>query len=130
MADADTPRRPGLLDSAVRIFLLFQAFVAGLATLIIGLNLYWSLDDAYYPPGDYGPEVYPALRQLFLAVLTAMTTYILVIQWNCSNLHADVTAKLELAKGLLATATWLWLLLDFIFYIPVCQYRWGDPYDK
>jgi hypothetical protein len=134
MADAEDPRRPEPLDSAVRIVLLFQAFIGGLAILIIGLSLFWNIDDAYLPPHyppshpNYSPDVYPLLRQLFLAVLAAMIIYILLVQWNDSKLRPGVTAKLELAKGLLVTAIWLWLLLDSIFYIPRYWYHYSDPY--
>lgn len=71
------------------------------------------MDDAYLIPKhpleqpDYSPEVYPALRQLFLIIFTAMVICILAIQWIHSNPHPKTTARLESAKGLLATATWL-----------------------
>lgn len=134
MADAENPQRPGLLDVAVRTLLLFQGFIAGLAFLIMGINFFWNIDDAYLIPKHtpeqptYSPEAYPAVRQLFLLVFTAIVIYIIIIQWNLSDPHPKTNAKLELAKGLLATATWLWLLLDIIFYTPKYPYDYFDPY--
>lgn len=51
-----------------------------------------------------------------------MIVYITIVQWQYSNPHPKITARFELAKGLLATAIWLWLLLDAIYYTPIWRY--------
>lgn len=120
MTDADSPRR--LEHAAVQTVWLFQAFIAGLLFILSGLDIVRELD---YP--SYGADAYPILKDLFLAILAATIVYIVMTQRRYPEPHPKITAKFELAKGLLATAVWFWVLLDAIFYIPSSPYYY-DPY--
>lgn len=145
MVDTDHQRN-GLLAVAARTLLLFQALFTGLCMLLMAWNLFLNIDDAYVFPKDppfqkdphlpkdpplpptYSPEAYPVVRQLFLVVFAAMILCIIYIQWNHADPHHKTAARLELVKGLLATATWSWLLLDVIFFVPKYPYEYFDPY--
>lgn len=101
---------------------LFQAIMAGPAFVFLGYNAWWMIYHNYYT----AYIIYPPLRVLSLALIASIITYIVIVQWNYPEPHARVTARFELAKGLLATVAWLWMLLDVIFYIP--ELEWYDPY--
>lgn len=120
MTDAEINRRPE--HAAVRTLWLFQALIAGL------LSVLWAVDtwrETRQP--SYGPHAYHVSKELFLAILAAVIVYAVIVQWQYPNPHPKVTARFELAKGLLATAVWLFLLLDAIFAIPDPWYEY-DPY--
>ncbi|KAG6364255.1 hypothetical protein INS49_005854 [Diaporthe citri] len=116
MADAESTHR--LARAAVRTLWLFQALTGGL------LSLLWAVDilrETRNP--SYGSDAYHATKELFLAILAAVIVYAVIVQWQYPDPLPKITARFELAKGLLATAVWLYLLLDAILYIP--DY---DPY--
>lgn len=120
MTDAESTRRPE--HAAVRTLWLFQALIAGL------LSLLWTVDiwrETRQP--SYGSHAYHVSKELFLAILAAVIVYAVIVQWQYPSPHPKVTARFELAKGLLATAMWLFLLLDAIFVIPDPWYDY-DPY--
>lgn len=96
---------------ALRAAWLFQALVAGPACLLFAIAALWTV---YYPYSP--PFIYPAIKELFFALFAAGILYILTVQRNYPQPHPRATATFELAKGLLATAAWLWLLLDAVFY--------------
>lgn len=117
---ADTRELHNLGPSAVRIVWLFQGVIAAPTFILLGAS---SLSMIY---NFYGPEsIWAALRNLFLALFAAMIVFILLVQRKYADPHPKVTAKFELVKALLATAAWLWLLLDAIFRPP-----WYDPYHR
>ncbi|KAK2607026.1 hypothetical protein N8I77_005735 [Diaporthe amygdali] len=120
MTDAEIARRPG--HAAARTLWLFQAFVAGLLSILWILDILREID---HP--SYGSDGYPASKDLLLAILAAIIMYTVIVQWQYSDPHPKIIAKFELAKGLLATVIWLWVLLDAIFYIPSHPYYY-DPY--
>lgn len=120
MADAEGTRRQA--PAAARTLWLFQALIGGL------LSLLWAVDiwrENRQP--SYGSHAYHVSKELFLAILAAVVVYAVIVQWQYPNPHPKVTARFELAKGLIATAIWLYLLLDTIFYIPDPWYD-HDPY--
>lgn len=129
MADVEDPQHHGFLAVAARTTLLFQALFTGLCIVLMGRTLFQNLDDAYFFPKDpalppyYDPEAYPAIGQLTPLVFAAMVMWIIVVQLNHQDPHPKTAARLELVKGLFATATWLWLLLDIINFVPR-----HDPY--
>lgn len=121
MADAENrPSQPG--HPAARVLWLFQALIAGFLCVLWGQDLFWEVSYPYH-----GATAYPILKELFLAVLAAMVVYAVIVQSQWPDPPPRVTARLELAKGLLATAVWIWVLLDAIFYVSSDDYRW-DPY--
>lgn len=120
MTDAEIARRPG--HAAARTLWFFQAFVAGLLSILWILDILREID---HP--SYGSDGYPASKDLLLAILAAIIMYTVIVQWQYSDPHPKMIAKFELAKGLLATVIWLWVLLDAIFYIPSHPYYY-DPY--
>lgn len=120
MADAESTRRP--VHAAVRTLWLFQALIATL------LSLLWTVDvwrETRNP--SFGADAYPVSKELFLAILAAVIVYAVIVQWQYPDPHPKTTARFELAKGLLATAMWLYLLLDSIAYIPDPWHDY-DPY--
>lgn len=122
MADTENPRRPRQV--AARTLWLFQALIAGFLVVSWVKDIPWELD---LP--SYGANAYPVVRGLFLSILAAMIVYTTIVQWNHPDAHPKVTARLELGKGLIATAMWGWLLLDAIFFIPGYRY-YHDPYSR
>lgn len=120
MADTESPRHPG--HAAVRILWIFQAVIAAfliilwVPDIVVGVN-----------QPRYGADAYPVLRELALSILAASIVYTVIAQWKHPDPHPRVTARLELVKGLVATAMWAWLLLDAIFYMPRYPY-YNDPY--
>lgn len=120
MADTENPGR--LRQVAARTLWLFQALIAAFLAVSWVQDIPWELN---WP--SYGANAYPLIRGLFLSILAAMIVYTTIVQWKHPEPHPKVTARLELGKGLIATAMWGWLLLDAIFFIPGYPY-YSDPY--
>lgn len=101
MTDAESTRRPA--HAAVRVLWPFQALIAGL------LSLLWAVDvwrETRRP--SFGSDAYPVTKELFLAILAAVIVYAVIVQrQQHPDPHPRITARFELAKGLLATAVWL-----------------------
>lgn len=107
---SDTPDLRRLGPPAMRTAWLFQALIAGPALLFLGIDTLLML---YYSYNVF--DIYLAIKGLSLALFSAVIMFILIVQRNYPEPHPKVTARFELAKGLLATNAWLWLLLDAIF---------------
>lgn len=120
MADAENPRHPR--HAAVRILWIFQAAIAGFLVILWVPDI---VNELAWP--SYGADGYPVVRELALSILAASIVYTVIVQWRYPDPHPRVAARLELGKGLVATAMWGWLLLDAIFYIPGYKYYY-DPY--
>lgn len=106
--------------SIVHTVWLFQGVLAAPAFVLLGAE---SLRIIY---NSYGSEsVWDPLKNLFLALFAAMIVFILLIQHKYTDPHPKLATKFELAKAVLATISWLLLLLDAIFRSP-----WFDPYDR
>ncbi|KAH8749215.1 hypothetical protein F5883DRAFT_232405 [Diaporthe sp. PMI_573] len=120
MADAENPRRLGHV--AARTLWLFQALIAGCLAIVWWNDILWEVERP-----SYGANAYPVIRELFLTLLAAMIVYAVIVQWHHPDPHPRVTARLELGKGLIATAVWGWLLLDAVFFVPGYPY-YNDPY--
>ncbi|KAG8158683.1 hypothetical protein KVR01_011805 [Diaporthe batatas] len=131
MAGVEDAQHHAFLAVAARTTLFFLALFTGLCIVLMGRTLFQSLDDAYFfpkdpaLPPDYIPEAYPAVVQFIPVVFAAMVMWIIVVQLNHQDPHPKTAARLEMLKGLSATAAWLWLLLDIINFVPR-----HDPYWK
>ncbi|KAF3760183.1 hypothetical protein M406DRAFT_334859 [Cryphonectria parasitica EP155] len=119
MADTNDLRRLG--PPTLRAAWLFQAILAGPAFVFFGAH---ALATAYNPYSS--DDLYLSLKDLGLAMFTALIVFILVVQRGYANPAPRVAARLELAKSVLASATWLWVFLDAVFYTPEWDY-WRDP---
>lgn len=122
MADTENPHR--LRQVAARTLWLFQALIAGFLAVSWVQDIPWELNYS-----SYGANAYPVIRELFLSILAASIVYTCIVQWKHPDPHPKVTARLELGKGLIATAMWGWLLLDAIFFVPGYPY-YNDPYSR
>lgn len=122
MAGAENPPRLGYI--AARTVWLFQALIAGFLAIIWVIEIFREVENP-----RFGANAYPVIRELFLSLLAAMIIFIVIVQWHFQDPRPRVTARLELGKGLIATAMSGWLLLDAIFFVPRYPYYY-DPYHR
>ncbi|KFY18663.1 hypothetical protein V493_08435 [Pseudogymnoascus sp. VKM F-4281 (FW-2241)] len=84
---------------------LFQALLTAPIALTLGFLAFAELWDNYQ-------TIYRFLTYTVNGLLAAIILFILLIQDRMPSLSASVSFILEVAKSLLATAMWLWLVLD------------------
>ncbi|KAK0129568.1 hypothetical protein ONS96_000133 [Cadophora gregata f. sp. sojae] len=97
---------------------LFQALVALPAMVILGE---WALEALFYT----NMPIYEFITSTFNALFAAAIIFIVFVQLNTST-SPLITLYFEIAKSSLATALWLWLLLDAIFD----PEQWNRPYQR
>lgn len=120
---ADAPNQ--LAPAVVRTALVFQVLIAAPFLILLGREGWLMVDSDFNGPSS----AYQPVRDLALALIAAVILFILVVQKSYAKPPARLTAQFELAKGILATVAWIWLLLDTIFCSPD-GYRYGPigPY--
>ncbi|KAL5354549.1 hypothetical protein ACLOAV_000638 [Pseudogymnoascus australis] len=84
---------------------LFQALLTTPIALTLGFLAFVELWDNY-------ETIYRFLTYTVNGLLAAIILFILLIQDRMPTLSANISFILEIAKSLLATLMWLWLLLD------------------
>jgi hypothetical protein len=87
---------------------VFQAIVAAPTFTILGIaatiNLFSTWD-----------TIYDFITFLFTSILAAGIIFIVSVQLRYSNATKALTFRFEVAKSVLATALWIWLMYDAIF---------------
>ncbi|PVH69837.1 hypothetical protein DL98DRAFT_521971 [Cadophora sp. DSE1049] len=97
---------------------LFQALVALPAMVILGE---WALEALFYT----NMPIYDFITSTFNSLFAAAIIFIVFVQLNTTT-SPLITLHFEVAKSSLATALWLWLLLDSIFE----PGQWNSPYQR
>ena len=89
---------------------LFQAIVAGPIFFFLGIAAVLNMFNTYDTLSDF-------ITQLCSSLLAGGIIYLVSIQRKLPDERntAQLTLRFELAKAVLATSLWLWLLLDAIF---------------
>ncbi|KFX88458.1 hypothetical protein V495_07523 [Pseudogymnoascus sp. VKM F-4514 (FW-929)] len=95
---------------------LFQALLTTPIALTLGFLAFVELWDNF-------ETIYRFLTYTVNGLLAAVILFILLIQDRMPSLSANVSFILEVAKSLLATAMWLWLLLDSAFAEHSSRYK-------
>ncbi|KAK0730748.1 hypothetical protein B0H67DRAFT_639210 [Lasiosphaeris hirsuta] len=90
-------------------FWIFQGLLAAPTFFIFGIFIFASLWDSYN-------GVYDFVCQFFNCLLAGSILFIILVQRSLPTASKKLTYRFELAKSVLATAMWLWLMLDSIFY--------------
>ncbi|OBT44607.1 hypothetical protein VE00_05841 [Pseudogymnoascus sp. WSF 3629] len=95
---------------------LFQALLTTPIALTLGFLAFVQLWDNY-------ETIYRFLTYTVNGLLATIILFILLIQDRMPSLTAKISFVLEAAKSLLATAMWLWLVLDSAFANHDTRYR-------
>lgn len=107
----DTPLDSEALDQLfLRTVWIFQAIAAGPTFVILGGAAIINLLHTYDAICDF-------VTHLVTALLAAGVIFIVLVQRKISpeKTSKRLTLKFEVAKSVLATVLWIWLLLDAIF---------------
>ncbi|KFY75887.1 hypothetical protein V498_09859 [Pseudogymnoascus sp. VKM F-4517 (FW-2822)] len=99
------PSTATMTNQILRAAGLFQALLTTPIALTLGFLAFVELWDNY-------ETIYRFLTYTVNGLLAAIILFILLIQDRMPTLSANISFILEIAKSLLATLMWLWLLLD------------------
>ena len=97
-----------LVPTFMRTVWLFQAIIAGPIFVLLGLLAVFNMFNTY-------GRLYDFITHLGTSLLAAGIIFIVVVQRTVGRLEKSLTLRFEVIKSILATALWLWLLLDAIF---------------
>lgn len=89
---------------------IFQAIAAGPTFVVLGLLAIFNLFNTY-------SRIYDFVTHLMTTLLAAGIIFIVLLQRKIPPEKTDArqTLRFEIAKSALATALWLWLMLDAVF---------------
>ena len=107
MESPNNPPTQNLGSTFLQTYWLFQAIFAGPISAALAISAFVRLLDTHGP-------IYDFVTQVCNAILAGAIVFIVLVQQRmpASRVSKALTLKFEIAKSVLATALWVWLMLD------------------
>ena len=107
MEFSNNPSAPNLGSTFLQTYWLFQAIFAGPISAALAISGFVRLLNTHGP-------IYDFVTQVCNAMLAGAIVFIVLIQQRmpANRVSKALTLKLEIAKSMLATGLWVWLMLD------------------